>query len=129
MMLPGLGSRGTVRERWGAARGLVPWLAGLCDRKRAVLLPFGQRVPVEKLHDEVLVTLVLADVEQGTDVRVFEARDVARLALEALAQKGIRGQARREHFDGDGPIETGIAGLEDLPHAPFADEGDNLIRA
>ena len=59
-----------------------------------------ERLALEQLHDEESVTLVLADVEESTDVWVEEARDGAGLAVEALALDGVRGELRAEDLDG-----------------------------
>ena len=98
-------------------------------RQRAVLEPLGQRLALEKLHDEIGMALVLADVVQRTDVRMFEPRDVPRLALEPLAPLRIGGEARRQHLDGHRAVEPRVLRLEHLAHPALADEGDDFIRA
>ena len=74
------------------------------------------------------MALVLADVVERADVRMLEARDVPRFALEPLAPaRHRRPDAGRQHLDGDEAIEPRVARLVDLAHAAFADEGEDLV--
>ena len=57
--------------------------------------------------------------------RVLERRNRLRLALES--RPPIR-TSRRQHFDGDGAIESGVTRLVDLAHPSGPKSGDNLIR-
>jgi hypothetical protein len=84
---------------------------------------------LEKLHHEERMALVLADVVQGTDVRMLEPGHRAGFALEALAPHRVGGQRRRQHLDRHRPVEPGVARLEDLAHAAFADQRQDLVRA
>jgi hypothetical protein len=75
------------------------------------------------------VAVVLADVVERADVRMLEARDVARLALEALAPPGIGGDAGRQDLDRDQTIQARVARLEHLAHAALADEREHFVRS
>ena len=68
-----------------------------------------------------------ADVVQHADVRVLQAGDRLRLALEALFQVGDSRRVRREDLDGDGPIEAGVASFVDLAHAAGAGELEDFV--
>jgi hypothetical protein len=81
----------------------------------------GERLALEELHDEERPALLLANVVERTDVRVFQLREHARLALEALAQSGI-GDVRGQDLDGDGSIQARVPRLVDLTHAAGAGE-------
>ena len=47
-------------------------------------------------------------------MRVVQAGDGLRLALEPLLQVGVRGDMLGQHFDGNGAVEASIAGFVDL---------------
>jgi len=50
-----------------------------------------QRFAFEILHHEEIEPILVPDVVQRADVRVIEARDGARFALQPLAQLGVVG--------------------------------------
>src|SRR5579863_3983429 len=50
-------------------------------------------------------------------------------ALEAREPLGVSRQRRREHLDGDAPLQVGVGGSVHLAHATHADLGDQFIRA
>ena len=61
-------------------------------------------------------------------MRVVQRGNGAGLPLEPLLQRGVSGNMLRQHFDGDGALQAGVAGFVDLAHAPGAQEGFDLIR-
>ena len=63
---------------------------------------------------------------QRADVRVTQAGDGLRLALEARAAVRVGAELGREDLDGDGAVEAGVAGLVDLAHAACPDGGLDL---
>jgi len=71
---------------------------------------------------------VPADVVEGADVRAVEARDGVRLALEAGADLGRRGELRRQYLDRHLPPQTGVEGAVDLAHAARAERCEDLVR-
>jgi len=71
----------------------------------------GERLAFEIFeHEEVRVSLV-PDVVERADVWMVQGCDRPRLALEALAQRGVTADMCREDLDGDRAIEPGVAGL------------------
>ena len=71
---------------------------------------------------------MLAHVEQGADVWVAQPGDGFRLAFEASATIRVGAeQLRRQDFDGHASVEACVAGLVDLAHSAFADDGLNLV--
>jgi len=70
-----------------------------------------------------------ADVMQRADVRVVQAGDGLRLALEPLLQIGVGGDVLRQDFDGDGAIQSRIPRPVHLSHAPGSDRSEDFIRA
>ena len=80
------------------------------------------------LHDEEGDAVLLADVVEGADVGVAQAREDAGLgaeALEALAVLCVRGQ----DLDGDGAVEARVAGAVHLAHASRSEGRNDLVRA
>jgi hypothetical protein len=59
---------------------------------------------------------------------MVQLRDGLRLALEAVAQNTIVADARRQYFDGDGPIQPRVTCTVDLPHAAGADGRNDFVR-
>ncbi len=55
--------------------------------------------------------------------------DRAGLTLEPLLEIGIRRDMLGQHLDGDRAVQAGVGGLIDLPHAPLADEGGDVVMA
>ncbi len=70
------------------------------QRKRPAGQPLGHRLAVEVLHDQVLDVILLSDVEEHADVRMVEAGDGPRLALEARPELHVSRDLRRQHLDG-----------------------------
>jgi hypothetical protein len=117
-----LGVRGP--ERIGGLPGVLERFA---DRKRPPREPLGQRLALDQLHDEVVHAPVMADVVHGTDVRMIERGDGARLALELAPGLGLRAGRRGQNLDRDGPAQTGVVRSIDLAHPAGADGRDDLI--
>ena len=107
-------------------------LERLLDRQRAALQPLRQALAFEELHHQeqpgraAAVGRQLADVVERTDVGMLEARNAARLALEAIAPDGIGRHLGRQHLDGHGAIEARVGGAIDLPHAALANQAEDL---
>jgi hypothetical protein len=70
-------------------------------RDRSVGQAFGKRFPVEQLHAEKRLPVVLTDVEELADVGMADRGGRARLADEPLAHGGIR--CAEDGLDRDGP--------------------------
>ena len=51
-----------------------------------------------------------------------------RLAFETLAEMGIRCELRRQHFDRDSTVETGVAGAIHLAHTTRAGGREHFVR-
>jgi hypothetical protein len=64
---------------------------------------------------------IRADIVELTDVGVVESGDSVGFAFEAFGKLGVG------DFDGNGAVETGIAGLPDLAHAAPAERGEKLV--
>ncbi len=62
-------------------------------------------------------------------MRVVQAGDGLRLALEPLLEIRVRGDVLGEHLDGDGAVQPGVTGFVDLTHASRANGREDLVRA
>ena len=100
----------------------------LFERERAFFQSLGKRLALEQLHDDEVDTVLATDVVERADVRMVQARDRARLLLEALLELGVIGKMRRQHLDGDGAIEPCVPGFVDLAHTAGADGREDLER-
>src|SRR6185369_3365861 len=108
-------------------RGRV--LERFVERQRAPRQSGRQRFAVQVLHDQELEIVLAADVVQRADVRMVEARDRARLALEALAAVRLPGGIGRQHLDRDDARDAGVESAIHLAHAATAKERDDLVRS
>ena len=88
--------------------------------------PCGQRVAFQVLHhqegDPVPLTPALSprrgrlipDIVERANVRVVQAGDGLRLALEPLQEVGVTGDMLGQDLDGDRAVQPRVAGLVDL---------------
>ncbi len=106
--LPVRGAQG-VRDLRGDRQRLL-------QRQRPFLQALRERLPGEVLHHEEHLALVIADVVERADVRVVQAGDGLRLALEASAAFGVGTEFGQQNLDRDRAVEPRVAGLVDLAH-------------
>ena len=111
-------------ERVGNLDGV---LQHLFQRQRTFQQPLRQRLAFEIFHHQEINAVLLADVVERADVRMIQAGDGLRFALEPLAQFGTICKMRRQNLDGDNSIEAGIAGFVDLAHATRTDSGEDFV--
>ena len=97
--------------------------------KRAFLQPLRQRLAFDVLHDEVVQTVLLADVVEGADVRMVELGDGFGFALETGLELGAFGEVLGKDLDGNGAVEAGVRGFVDLAHATGSDGSEYLVGA
>ena len=91
-------------RRRSARRTCSTWSSGsapFCE-------PVGERLALEQLHHEEVASVLVADVEERADVRMVERRDRLRLALEALAELRVLGEARGQDLDRDVAVEARV---------------------
>ena len=101
-------------------------LAGELDRRQRRRRALAdeqllQRRPVEVLHRDVVGALRLAAVVDADDVRMAEARGVARLALEPLDELLVARVALVQHLQRDLAAELLVLGQVDVGHAAGAE--------
>ena len=119
-----LGLDVAVHDPGGMGRGQRPGhLADEGHQLRQGGTPGGerpQRLPLDQLHDEEGLALVLVDVVDRADVGVVQGGGGAGLAPEPLQALGILGILLGQELQGDAAAEAGVLGLVDDPHAAAA---------
>jgi hypothetical protein len=72
---------------------------------------------------------VLAEIVNRQDVGMIERRDGLRLLLESAQSLRIARERCGQNFDGDIPVETGVARAIHLAHAAGSGRSDDLVWA
>ncbi len=80
-------------------------------------------------HDERPVSFERADIHDANDVLALEPGDGPRLAEEAIDDRAVVRQVRREHLQRDGGVEKLVVRREDGAHAALADDGGDAVLA
>jgi hypothetical protein len=75
---------------------------------------------VEEFHGDERMSLVLADVMNGADIRMIESGSGLGFALEAGQRLGVFGDVVGKEFEGDEAVEAGVFGLVDYAHSAAA---------
>ena len=91
--------------------------------------PLLESLALEALHDEEIDSVLVTNVVERADMRMIEAGDRLRFALEPRPLGGIRRAPRREHLDGDGPIQPSIDGAIHVAHAATAEQIADFVPA
>jgi hypothetical protein len=89
--------------------------------------PFSQRLALEQLGDDVGDAVFLADVVDRQHIGMIERTRRPGFGFEPTESVWHSIGMCRQHLDGDGSFQPGIAGTVDRPHAAGADEGDDLV--
>ncbi len=87
------------------------------DRKRPLLEAVGQRAAGHETHHEVRLAILLAEVIDRHNDRVFEHGDRLGLTLEAGAELQIVEHLARQDLDGHLALEARVVGAVDCCHA------------
>src|SRR6202140_2413388 len=124
MMFPGFKSRCTMPCRCATASAsatAMPILK-ISFSGIAPLRNLSARVsPSQKLHHQIVGSILRADVIEMTDVRVVQRGNGPRLALHALFQFWRRRKMRSKNLDGDSAIQTRVQGTVHLSHTASAE--------
>jgi hypothetical protein len=99
----------------------------LIGSHRLARYPMAEGLALQQFHHEEGRAIMLADIVQGTDVRVTQAGNGLRFALEAGTAVGIGTGLGWKDLDGNRAVEAGVAGAVHLAHAAGADEGIDLV--
>ena len=81
----------------------------LLERQRPLLEALRERLARDVLHHQVGGAVVLAHVVERADVRMAQAGDGPRLALETGAATWVGAELGRQNLDGDAAIEARVA--------------------
>ena len=103
-------------------------LQGVVEWQRSTRESIGERLALEVLEDEIPHAVLFPDVVKRADVRVVQAGDRLRFAVEALLHVGVVGEVRRQHLDGDRSIQPGVGGFVDLAHAASTEGTSDFVR-
>ncbi len=87
----------------------------------ATLDAIGKRFPLEKLHGDKELTLVLADFVQVADVGMLNSSRGTRFVQKPLARTLVRGNGLRDGLHSDGPVELLVVAFVDDAHAALAE--------
>jgi hypothetical protein len=102
---------------------------GLRERQPTSAQPLTQRRSGDVLHDEEQQIAVLTDLEDFADIRMIERGNRHRFPAEAFARLRVGRRRRRQHLDGDLPIEAGISSAVHHAHPALTNRREDLIRA
>jgi len=83
--------------------------------------------PLEQLHHDEGLPLVLSDVVNRADVGVVEGGGGLRLSSEALYSGRVAEDPIREKLQRDGSVQPGVLGLVDHTHPPAAELLDDPV--
>ncbi len=86
-----------------------------------------QRCPVQKLHGNEGLGIVLADFVNGADVGVVQGGSRARLTTETLQGLCILGNTFRQELHGDKAAQFRIFGLVHHSHAAASELAGNFV--
>src|SRR5690348_5733467 len=89
--------------------------------KRLAFHALLQRVTFEQLHDDELLSILLADFENGADVRMIERSGGASFADETFEGALVLRQSLGQELHGDVALEDKILGAIDDAHAAAAE--------
>ena len=98
-------------------------------RKRSLDQPICQSLAFQKLHYEIVHSVLMADVMQSADVRMVEGRNSTCFAVEALFGLRIVRKMCGQNLYGDGAVESSVTGALVLTHTARAERRLNFIRA
>ena len=113
-------TRATNRQ-WSAPRATPSF--------RHVLEQAIQPAAADVLHRVIRQAVLLADGEDGDDVRVVELRDGHRLALEPLPAPGVEQPLARDDLQRDLPGQRFLERLVDDPHPAAPQLADDPVLA
>jgi len=77
-------------------------------RKRTLRQAVGQRLALQKFHDQEVDAILMADVMQGANVGMTQRRYGAGFAIKTLPGLGIGGEMAGQDFDCDRALEASV---------------------
>jgi hypothetical protein len=110
-------------------RDLERVIHGSSHGQRAAGEASAQRLPLERLRDDVEEPVLPSDVEYRRDVGVVQRSRSLRLLFEATQPIGILGERGRQDLDRDLALEPFVPGAVNLAHPARPDGGQDLVRS
>ena len=102
-------------------------LQHLLNRQRAFHQALRQCLPLDIFHHQKICVVLMAGIVERADVRMIQAGNGFRFALEALAQFRAFREMRRQNFDRDNSVEARIAGFVYFAHAARANRREDFV--
>src|SRR4029077_5191582 len=102
---------------------------GLVSRQRAFGQPLLQRLAFQKLYDEIVHPLLVADVIEMTNIGMRQRGNSTGFALETLLRLEVVRKVSGQNLDRDTTVEAGIAGAIHFSHPARAELRDDLVRS
>ncbi len=99
----------------------------LVGRKRPAQDALAQRRPFQQFHHDEILTILLADLVDGADVRMVERRGGAGLALEPFQSGSIRAEFRGKKLQGHVPAEGFVLRLVNHAHPAATQLADDTV--
>src|SRR6185437_12889387 len=86
-----------------------------------------QRNPIQELHYDEGLVLILPDVVNGADVGVIQSRRGLRLALKSGQGLWVAEHLIGQELEGNKTVQAGVLRLVDHTHTPAANLLDDLV--
>jgi hypothetical protein len=87
----------------------------------------GQRLPLEQLHHDEVLAIVLVDRVDGADARMVKSGGGPRLALKPLERLRISAELGRQKLQRHAAAEPRVLGFVDDTHAAGAEGPENVV--
>jgi hypothetical protein len=108
-------------------RDLNSQLKQLRNLQRTPLDHMLEGAPLQILHGDKSLPVLLPDVVDGADVRMVESRSSLRLALKTAEGLSVFGNVVRQELEGNKAVQANVLGLIDNPHATAAHLFDHAV--
>ena len=110
----------TAMRAFQTLADIGPVLQNLRNRKRAFGQTIGQSFTFQKFHDQVVGSILMANIVERANVGMVQGGDGSRFSVESLLGFGVLGQMVGKDFYSDGAVEASVEGAIDLSHAACA---------
>src|SRR5579864_9514343 len=101
---------------------------GVVGGDGAALEAVRQSLPLDQFHDQRPRVSRVFQAINGGNIGMVQRGEDLRFALETSHAVGVRGERLRQDLDGHVPVEIGVAGAVDLPHASAAQQVRDSVR-
>jgi hypothetical protein len=95
--------------------------------ERPFLKPLGDRFAFKAFHNEVIDSVLMANIVHHANVRMIEVGDGLGFSFKTLLANRIIRKLLRKDFDRNGAIQTNITGAVDFTHPASAEGRTNFI--